>query len=168
MIASSGLFISAETLEKFPPTLKAQLLGEVFGYAVPDYSSEATDVQADADSGSDEYDTRFAELSPGQARDFLIGCGAKTKVAVEVIAKSKSKYFQLADIAKALQVDASQLNGVWGGLTKRTKTITKDKEAYLIHWSGKPVLDAEGNYIDQQGEVTDLTYASFRKALSIK
>lgn len=111
-------------------------------------------------------DEHFAELSPGQARDFYAGCGAKTKRAIEVIAASASRRFQLADVAKALGVQATELTGVWGGLTRRVKTITGDDSAYLIDWTkSDPVHDDDGTYVDHTGEVTELTYQSFRKAL---
>jgi hypothetical protein len=111
-------------------------------------------------------DTHFAELSPGQARDFYAGCGPKTRKAIDVIADSASRRFQLADVAKAIGVEPKDLTGVWGGLTRRLKTITGDSDAYLIDWTkSDPVLDDKENYVDHRGEVTELTYRSFRKAL---
>lgn len=111
-------------------------------------------------------DDHFAELSPSQAREFYDGCGAKIQKAIETIATGSSRHFQLADIAKVLGVRANELRGVWGGMTRRTKTITGDDEGYLIDWvrSGE-VYDDENNYIDHPGALTEMTYRSFRKVL---
>uniref|UniRef100_UPI001AEC026F hypothetical protein n=1 Tax=Methylobacterium sp. B1 TaxID=91459 RepID=UPI001AEC026F len=65
-------------------------------------------------------------------------------------------------------VSAPELRGVWGGLTRRTKTITGDPNAYLIDWSkSEAEFDENGTYIDQRGEVTEMTYQSLRKAFGI-
>ena len=83
-----------------------------------------------------------------------------------MIADSGSRHFQIADVAKAIGVQPSGLSGVWGGLTRRLKTVTGDSDAYLIDWTkSEPVVDEDDNYVDHTGEVTELTYRSFRKAL---
>lgn len=114
-------------------------------------------------------DDHFAELSPSQAREFYDGCGAKIQKALETIAAGSSRHFQLADIAKVLGVRANELRGVWGGITRRTKTITGDDEGYLIDWvvAGE-VYDDESNYIDQPGALAEMTYRSFRKVLGYR
>lgn len=160
---TSGIFITADHLKSLPAQEQDFLFGIISGRgavmpepATPRPSSQDVDVE----------DEHFAELSPGQARDFYAGCGAKTRKAIDVIADSGDRHFQVADVAKAIGVRPNELAGVWGGLTRRLKTITGDADGYLIDWTkGEPVLDDEENYIDQTGEVTELTYRSFRKAL---
>jgi hypothetical protein len=119
-------------------------------------------------SDDEEEDEDFAELSPRQARDFYQGCGEKTRKAVEAIARSSTHRFHVADIAKAVGVPARDLRGVWGGLTRRTQTILDDVDAYLIHWhDGTQKYADDGSYIDQIGEVTEMTHQSLRRALKI-
>lgn len=160
---TSGIFITTDHLKSLPKQqqdfLFAIVSGQESAFNAPAHPASVT-------SDSEMADDHFAELSPGQAREFYAGCGAKTRKAIDVIAGGTSRQFQIADIAKALGVKPSELTGVWGGLTRRLKTITGDAEAYLIDWTkSEPVNDKEGNYIDHTGEVTELTYRSFRKAL---
>jgi len=160
---TSGIFITTDHLKSLPKQQQDFLLGIISGR---EPISDAPAEPRSAEHESEMEDTHFAELSPGQARDFYAGCGHKTRKAIEVIADSASRRFQLADVAKAIGVEPKDLTGVWGGLTRRLKTITGDSDAYLIDWTkSDPVLDEKENYIDHRGEVTELTYRSFRKAL---
>ena len=168
---TSGVYISAtriKLLSKGQQAFIYSLLTDQEGD--PQNISE---VQATAEPGNEtkevDGDEHFAELSPGQARDFYAGCGVKTKKAVEAIAASSSrKTIRVSDIAKAVGVEPWELRGVWSGLTRRTNTITGDAQAYLFDWDpGTKKYDGDGNYIDETGEVTELTYNSFRKALKL-
>jgi hypothetical protein len=58
------------------------------------------------------------------------------------------------------------LGGVWGGLTKRTRTILGDKKSKLIAWP-QNFYDTHDNWIDATGEMSETTYTSLRKALGI-
>ena len=157
---TDGIFITTTTIKSLPKPEQDFLFGIISGR-----ETGAPEPRPEADDGGSE-DEHFAELSPGQARDFYSGCGLKTRKAIDVIAGSESRRFQIADVAKALGVQPSELTGVWGGLTRRLKTITGDSAAYLIDWEkNEAVYDDEGNYADHTGEVTELTYRSFRKAL---
>lgn len=163
---TSGIFITTDHLKSLTKQDQDFLFDIITGRksTVSELTVSRT---ASQEVGIEDY--HFAELSPGQARDFYAGCGPSTRKAIEVIARSDSNYFQLADVAKETEVSPSDLSGVWGGLTRRVKTITGDSEAYLIDWNkSDPVCDEEGNYIDHRGEVTEMTYKSFRKALGIK
>lgn len=160
---TSGIFITIDHLKSLPKQQQDWLISIISGREI---ASVAQAERLSATSESEEEDEHFAELSPGQARDFYAGCGVKTRKAIDVIADSGSRHFQIADVAKAIGVQPSDLSGVWGGLTRRLKTITGDSDAYLIDWTkSEPVLDEEENYIDHTGEVTEMTYNSFRKAL---
>jgi hypothetical protein len=160
---TSGIFITTDHLKSLPKQQQDFLLGIVSGRTTA--SDAPVELQSAAHDAEVE-DEHFAELSPGQARDFYAGCGPKTRKAIEVIANSPSRHFQIADVAKAIGVRPSELTGVWGGLTRRLKTVTGDSEAYLIDWTkSEPVVDEDDNYVDHTGEVTELTYRSFRKAL---
>ena len=113
-----------------------------------------------------EEDEHFAELSVGQAREFYSGCGLKTRKAIEVMARSETNEFHVADVAKALDVEPEDLRGVWGGLTRRLQTITNDKGAYLINWElHEPVHDENDKYVDYIGVISELTHQSFRRLL---
>lgn len=159
---TGGIYITMEYLASLPQEEQDFVFDLLRGQAAastrkPPSASDATAVTNDG---------HFAELSPGQAREFYAGCGLKTQKAIATIVAGSSRQFQLADVAKALEVPAGELRGVWGGLTRRVKTITGDEDAYLIDWvSSEAEHDSDGNYIDHQGALTELTYRSFRKVL---
>lgn len=160
---TSGIFITTDHLKSLPKQEQDFLFGIISGRKT---AMDAPASQPASQEEDVEEDEHFAELSPGQARDFYAGCGPKTRKAIDVIADSASRHFQIADVAKAIGVQPSDLSGVWGGLTRRLKTITGDSDAYLIDWTkSEPVVDEDDNYVDHTGEVTELTYRSFRKAL---
>ena len=156
---SNALIITADTFQSLPQSIQDAVLAAVFGRgSKPPLDSNATML--------DEEDESFAQLSPAQAREFYAGCGEKTRKALEVIANSASRSFHLADVAKAIGVKPGDLRGVWGGLTRRLYTVTGETDGYLINWERhEPVLDEDENYIDHIGEVSELTYQSFRKLL---
>lgn len=168
----NGIFITGERIASLGKEQQAWLLSLVTGEKAPslDMGAPVLDVTKSTNgSVNDEGDDEdFAELSPRQARDFYQGCGEKTRKAVEAIARSSSHRFQVADVAKAVGVPAGDLRGVWGGLTRRTQTVLDDTDAYLIHWhDGTQKYADDGSYIDQVGEVTEMTHQSLRKALKI-
>jgi hypothetical protein len=161
---TSGLFITIDDIKSLSKE-DQDFLFRIIGGSKRVGNTPADDFIDEQSSVDDEH---FAELSPGQAREFLAGCGQKTRKAIEVIASSNSNQFQIADVAKALGVRPSELTGVWGGLTRRLKTVTGDYSAYLIDWAkNDPISDEDGNYLDHTGEVTELTRRSFRKALGL-
>ena len=169
----TGVFLSRKALMSLQPEVRTAVLDIVFRVPsaprLDDGDEQSRDnVSASVPATSSDDDEGFAELSARQARRFLEGCGTKTHTAVEVMAKSSSRFFQVADIASALGVKAPELRGVWGGLTRRVQTITGDTEAYLISWrASSPVFDEDDKYADQRGELTEMTYQSFRKALGL-
>ena len=163
---TSGIFITADDLKSLAKKDQDFLFDILTGRK--NTLSEPTGSHTSSQE-EDMEDEHFAELSPRQAREFYAGCGSSTRKAIDVIARSDSKYFQLADVAKETGVAPSDLSGVWGGLTRRVKTITGDSDAYLIDWEkSDPVYDEDEKYIDHKGEVTEMTYRSFRKALGIQ
>ncbi|MES2120504.1 MAG: hypothetical protein V4513_08015 [Pseudomonadota bacterium] len=159
---TSGIFITSEHLKSLPKTQQDFLFGILTGA-----EAAHTATTQPASSAAEVDDLHFVELSPAQAREFYAGCGEKTKKAIDAMVSGSSPKFQVADVAKALGVNAPELRGVWGGLTRRAQTITGDDEAYLVDWStSEAVYDENGKYADQAGWLTELTYNSFRKALA--
>jgi hypothetical protein len=165
---TDGVFISSSTLMRMPNDVRELIVAFVMGHH-DDADAEKASGGLDAgtrDGGPD--DDGFADLTPRQARRYIAGCGERTRAAIEAIARSNSRYFQVRDVAAAVGVAPNELRGVWGGLTRRVKTVTGDADAYLVYWNGsEPVFDDEGTYVDQRGEITELTYKSLRKAIGL-
>ncbi len=158
---TSGIFIPISCLNAWPSALRKEVLSRVLNDA-----TEPLEEEISGNSAQVMADAHFAELSPGQARDFVAGCGPKTRAALEAMAKSKTRFFNMQAVAAALKVPNEDLVGVWRGLTRRVRTITGDPKAYLIYWHGEGIYDDQENYLDHRGELTELTYASLRKAMA--
>ncbi|TGR08786.1 hypothetical protein EN833_15090 [Mesorhizobium sp. M4B.F.Ca.ET.190.01.1.1] len=167
-MADSGIFIATADFQKLPESLRASLLEHVLGDArsIAEQREEQSGTDR-SDEGTPEYDQHFAELSPGQVREFLSGCSQKTKSAIRAMVKGESRFFHLKDVAAEIGVPVTGLTGVWSGLTRRTKTVTGDSEAYLIDWSGGEAILEDGKYADHKAELTEMTHTSFRKVLGI-
>lgn len=156
---SNSIIITADTLRSLPQNVQDIVFAAVFGRTAKPPATANGDML-------DEDDESLAQLSPAQAREFYSGCGEKTRKALEAIANSDSRQFHLADVAKAVGVKPDELRGVWGGLTRRLYTVMGENDGYLINWERHdPVLDEAENYVDHIGEVSELTYQSFRKLL---
>jgi hypothetical protein len=169
---TSGLYISAALLKSLSPEKRAFAFGLLSGededLAPMSKPPAPVIIQSNDEGHQADEDEQFAEFSPSQAREFYVGCGEKTKKAVEAIAASPSCMIQVSDIAKAVGVNPWDLRGVWSGLTRRTITITGDAKARLFDWQeGTQKYDSAGNYVDQTGKVTELTHNSFRKLLKL-
>lgn len=161
---STGIYIDRTEFGSWPADLQKRVLDQMF-------HSLGTAIQPSAgfSQESEEVAEHFAELAPGQARDLYLGCQPKTKKVIESIAHSASRKFQIADVAKSVGEAPAGLQGIWSGLTRRTRTVTGDPQAYLIDWTkSEATFDSDGNYVDQRGEVTEITYRAFRKALGLK
>lgn len=91
-----------------------------------------------ADEWGTVEESGVANLTARQARTLLDGCSPKIQRALRFIVRQGLRGFEIADLADELGVDleTSDLRGVWAGITKRTRTVTGDSEIYLIHWVG--------------------------------
>ncbi len=114
-------------------------------------------LKGDVLSGQNE-DDGLAEFSPAQAKKFLDGCSEKTKNVVREMVKGNTRHFHIEDLGFA-----ESLSGVWAGITKRTRTVLDDADAYLIDWGGQ---QEEKDY--NAGSLSEMTYKSLRKAFGIK
>jgi hypothetical protein len=65
--------------------------------------------------------------------------------------------FALPALAAHFDAPPGGLGGVWGGLTKRVRTVTNDGEAVLIKWTWENE--------EWHGALDTSTLASLRKAL---
>jgi hypothetical protein len=156
-----GLWLPVDVIRALPPEAKSALITALMG------AGRAPDQAADQHQ-ADEDDAGLPDLTTGQASKFLETCGDKITTALRVIVGGGSRYFQIADVAKAVNSAPGDLAGVWAGITRRTRTILGDPGAYLIGWDAKPVLDTNGVYVDHRGQVTETTYRSFRRVLGIE
>lgn len=155
---------SFRTLKRLPAAHRKAVL------AAAAYSSQA-EAEEDFDSepvaaedSTEENREDLARFSDKQMREFVKGVGPKTRTVLEAIAKMKPR-FQFSELLARLNIDESdwrELRGVWGGLTKRARTITNDGEVSFIIWSK---WNPPNDVVDAVGEIDPSTHASLRKAL---
>ncbi len=103
---------------------------------------------------SDEWG--LANLDPAAARLFLAGCGERTTRVLTLIVRGGGR-FSLRELERASRSVRSGLKGVWTGLTKRTRTITGDADAYLIRWAQR-----NGEW---EGSLSQVTQRAFQSVL---
>lgn len=115
-----NLMLNAKDISKLSASTRAELMALVF----PRDDSEIP-------SGFDEDDFEdVVDLSPGQVEDFIAGCSEQTVAGLRIIAQHGPKiHASLLDEAGIENYGHFQ-----GSVTKRTRTITKDKAAFLFAW----------------------------------
>lgn len=153
--------ISEDVLQSLPQGVKDALLLEIQRRV-----QGTAAVAAPTGEGQDVVDgNEPADLSLAQAPRYLEGCSDKTKRVLRAIVV-EGREFRLSALAQSLNLSFDALGGVWGGLTKRTRTILGDKNARLIIWR-KNFYDAQDTWQDAAGEMSEETYRSLRKALEV-
>jgi hypothetical protein len=150
----SGAFIPFAELAEFTPPFQAEFMQWI-------QAQVGIDQQDDIGPTVTDETEEPADLSVAQARKFLERVSDKVRTTVRVIADASPSGFDMTAVMTALDVDdASELRGVWGGITKRTRTVLGDSTASLIWWTEKE----SGGWV---GRVSVMTHRSLQKALGI-
>jgi hypothetical protein len=118
--------------------------------------SEAVD-----ETEEDEQEEEPADLSLAQVRKMLQRAGIKTRGALRAIAEAKPSEFKAGEIAKALKVGEADLRGTWAAITKVTRTVLGDKDAFLIKWNQDEATEK------WTAQVSEMTHRSLQKAFQI-
>lgn len=156
------MFLLAFTDDEFhtlPPAFRAAVLSRLQAPpagAAP--SGETKNVPLETE--------RPADLSEAQAAIFLERCSEKTIQVLRGIIAAGSREFRLKAFAQALDLTLDQLGNVWGGLTKRTRTVLGDRNAKLVVFQNH--YDEKHNWTDATGRLSEQTFESLRRALGIK
>ena len=83
------------------------------------------------DAEEEDGEQSAADLSPAQAAAFFAGCSGKTQNVIRAIVRNGGE-FKVNALAASLGLEVAEIAGVWGGLTKRTRTIVGDKKINLF------------------------------------
>ena len=146
-----SITIPASIFKTFPPEVKNAILSRL----TEDFRlSENVSGTPENARGNETAD--LAQLEIHQAKAFLNNCSDKSIAILQDIVDQNGE-FLMSFFAKKYDVSFSGLRGAWGGLTKRTRTITKDPKAKFIEWF--KVED------DWRGLVSQQTIKSMRAAL---
>lgn len=153
-MGTTGIFLDQSVLSSLQPEVLDAILQAVLQHPEGDSATPALESSSGADTTNQP-----AVLSYGQASKFVEGCSPKSKATVRAIVSSPSREFLLSDIDRVVAPEFGALDRVWGGLTNRVRTVTGNREAYLIWWV--QVGD------DWKGMLAEPTYLSLRRALEI-
>ena len=153
---------SDDEFHTLPPAFRAAVLSRLQASSPPETapSGEAKNVALEME--------RPADLSEAQAAVFLEGCSEKTIQVLRGIIAAGSCEFRLSALAQILNLTIDQLGNVWGGLTKRTRTILGDRNAKRKLVAFDNHYDEQRNWKDATGRLSEQTFESLRRALGIK
>ena len=145
-----GIFISRQTFQEFSSSTRDEILQSILG------KGDNIDISISANA----VESRWG-MNHGQAEKFISGCSDTTRRALKKMVddQNESGNFTLPALAVYLETDEKKLKGIWTGLTRRIRSLTGDKDAYLIAWGYRPENQDEwyGTIVPQQ------TFDAFRR-----
>ena len=145
----SGIFLSLDDLQKLSVSARSEVMAII---------AEGMDGNIFDDNGEGPTD-----LSSLQSEKLVRGLSSKSRSVLKVILENSdaSNGFWCEDLASELEVDVSDLTGVWSGLTRRIRTVTGSPHAYLISWAWD---DERQDYF---GKMHPTTFKNCKKAVKI-
>lgn len=154
-MTTGGVLIPFRAMSRFSASFQAELQD----YVQAQMSADVGDDDEACPTAMDD-DAEPADLSPAQAKKFLDRVSDKVRTTIRTLAEADASGFEMAAVRKALGLGEDEdLRGVWGGITKRTRTVLGDDEAYLIWWN-----EVDNDWV---GRVSPMTHRSFRKVLGL-
>lgn len=145
----SGIFLSLADLQKLSAGARSEIMAVI---------TEGIDEDIFEENGEGPTD-----LSSLQAEKLVRGLSSKSRSVLKAILENSdgSNGFWCEELASELEVDVTELTGVWSGLTRRIRTVTGSPEAYLISWA----WDDEKQ--DYYGKMHTTTFKNCKKAVNI-
>lgn len=109
-----------------------------------------------------ETDDEFAsKLNSKMAREFMMHLSPKSKLVLQKIIDFGKAGFWLDELETIIQIELEEdIGGVWGGLTRRVRTVTGIEDAELFHWTWFENEDRT------YGKLHQTTYHNLQKLLS--
>lgn len=139
-----NLTLNARDISKLSPSARAELQALFFpkaGVVLPEGFTE------------DDFEN-VVDLTPEQITEFMHGCSQSTKDGLEVIAI----HGPVVDGRLLHEVEIENLGSWQGAITKRTRTVTGDRNAFMLAWDDWTVApDNIGKYA-----VTQVTHQSLQ------
>lgn len=138
---------TSEEISKMSASTRAELLASAFP------KPQANAANYPAGFTADDFED-VVDLSPEQVEEFMKGCADETVAGLKVIAEH-GPVIHASLLGKAGIENYAHFQG---RVTKRTRTVTGDKDAYLFTWDDwTQAPDGVGHYV-----VTQTTYRSLR------
>lgn len=145
----SGIFLSLFDLQKLSAGARSEVLALI---------TEGVGENIFEENGEGPTD-----LSSLQAEKLVRGLSNKSRSVLKAILENSdsSNGIWCEDLASELELDVTDLTGVWSGLTRRIRTVSGSSDAYLISWA----WDDERQ--DYYGKMHTTTFKNCKKALNI-
>ncbi|WP_432537379.1 hypothetical protein [Pantoea eucalypti] len=145
----SGIFLSLFDLQKLSTGARSEVLALI---------TEGVDENIFEENGEGPTD-----LSSLQAEKLVRGLSNKSRSVLKAILENSdsSNGIWCEDLASELELDVTDLTGVWSGLTRRIRTVSGSSDAYLISWAW------DDDRQDYYGKMHTTTFKNCKKALNI-
>ena len=140
------LILTEADISKLSPSARAELAALAFPRA------NTAPTEFPAGFTAEDYEG-VVDLTPGQMEEFMEGCSEETKAGLRVIAEN-------GPVIHGSLLDAAGVDNYrhfQSRVTKRTRTVTGDKAAYLFTWDDWKAAGGVGHYA-----VTPGTFRSLR------
>lgn len=154
-LSTASICLPVELLKGAPDQVR-KWIRETVGLDLP--SGQPTDHGTKGSTG-------LARLSDEEVQRFMAGALHKrTRATIRAIAELQPR-FRYADLMGKLRlpIDDGSLAGVWAALTKRTRSVTGDRQAQLLAW---PNWD-DSRWESAVGQMDPETHAAFRRVLEV-
>ena len=143
------IVITKEDFNAFSPSTRAELLASLSSKPKANPGSLPTGFSAE-----DFEDV--LDLTPGQIEEFMEGCAEETIAGLQVFAEHGPVIH--ASLLDAVGIGKDKYAHFQGRVTKRTRTVTGERGAYLFAWDDwTSAPDGIGQYA-----VTPMTFRSLR------
>ena len=121
----NALMISATSFRQLSQKCQAEILGLL---TKDPSGSVAGHTSSPAPSKNGSYSGTATALSEREMRKFLNGVSTKTRNFLESLADMPAR-FNVGSLLKKLHMQSADIRGILAGLTKRTRTISGEKDA---------------------------------------
>lgn len=136
------IVLTESDLSRLKPSTRADILSTLFP-------------RTESSTARGEFDwTDVVDLTPGEVEHFMEGCAPETIAGLRVIAENGP----VIHATLLQQAGLENYGHFQGRVTKRTRTVTGDRHAFLFTWDDwSQAEDGVGRYA-----VTDTTHRSLR------
>lgn len=103
--------------------------------------NENSEKQINTEESEQDY---AGELTKKQVNDLMTGLSDKIKDILKKIVEYPHDSVLYQELLKDLGMQGQKMGGIWAGLTKRSRTVSKDPEFALINWDFN---ESQGDFV---------------------
>jgi hypothetical protein len=154
------LVLTSEDCARLRPETIADLIAQAVSRSMALETSTTPAPRAETVPGADDIDMHdVVDLTPDQVAEFMDGIHQQTVDGLRVFAENGS----VIDARLLNAVGITNYSHFQGRVTKRTRTVTRKKRAFLIGWDNNWEWDENNILLSGRYAVTPVTYQSLRK-----